>query len=411
MKNLNRRNWLILIVIFAGMFLNSCQKNQDPVSPDYTFYISNELKFPVTTVEIKTKLSFAQLIYPEVSPFGALVKTDIEVQKITYKTTFQNKNIKASGLVYLPKTAGNYPVLCFQNGTNTLHSEAPSVNPGSDDWFMLESVASMGFIVVIPDYIGFGESSNLAHPYLQAESSTQSILDMLRAVSELSTEDKIVAKPTKDLFIFGYSQGGWATMQLQKAIETNYSSEFNLVASSCAAGPYSIGFMCDYITKSTDYPLPYFLAYLLNAYKSIGLINNPLSDFFQEPYASKIPRLYDGKHSGGTINSELTTKMANLLTPEFRTGYATDPKFSVLKSAFNANSVVAWNISTPTRLYHGVNDDYIPVSMSQKMFQDFKTAGVPDSKIQLTIIPGVDHTTAVIPVGVSTIMWFLGLKK
>jgi pimeloyl-ACP methyl ester carboxylesterase len=439
MKNLNRRNWLILIVIFAGMFLNSCQKNQDPVSPDYTFYISNELKFPVTTEEVKIKLLYAQINFPEISQFkydievqkmitdgfGAMqleVQYDIEVQKLTYKTKFQDKNIQASGLVYLPKTAGNYPVLCFQNGTNTLHSEAPSENSDTDMLFMLESIATMGFIVVIPDYIGFGASSNLPHPYLHAESSNQSILDMLRAVNEFSTEDKIVAKPTKDLYIFGYSQGGWATMQLQREIEINYSEEFNLIASSCAAGPYSLQYMNDYITSKSIYPMPYFLAYLLNAYSSIGLITDKLTDFFQDPYASKIPDLFDGLQSGGAINAALTTSMVDvldpfgkiipgLLTPEYRTQFADPAKFKEIKSAFIANSVTPWEISTPTRLYHGAEDELIPLSMSQRMLQDLKTAGTVDSKIQLTIIPGVDHTTAVIPVGVATIMWFLGLKK
>ncbi len=126
---------------------------------------------------------------------------------------------------------------------------------------IMESLASMGFIVVIPDYIGFGASASLPHPYLDAKSSTQSILDMIRATKEYSTDDKVLAKPTKDLFIFGYSQGGWATMQLQKTIEKDYSTEFNLIASSCGAGPYSIEYMNKYIVDQPIYPMPYFLAY------------------------------------------------------------------------------------------------------------------------------------------------------
>ena len=340
-----------------------------------------------------------------------VVKHDVDIQKITYKTTFKNGDIQASGLVCLPKTAGDYPVLCFQNGTNTLHSEAPSADPTNDLFSILESVASMGFIVVIPDYIGFGASSQLTHPYLHAESTTQSILDMLRAVKEFGSQEKIVAKPTKDLFIFGYSQGGWATMQLQYAIEKNYSTEFNLIASSCAAGPYSLEYMNKFITEKVDYPMPYFLTYLLNSYTSIGLIANPLSDFIQAPYAAKVPGLFDGKHSGGTINSELTTQMSSLLTSDYRTGFATNAKFAGIRSAFAANSVEAWKITTPTRLYHGQNDEFIPPGLSQKMLADFKTKGVTDEQIRLVMIPGVDHPLGVIPVGLQTVLWFLEFKK
>lgn len=409
MKHLNKIKYFLLIIVFAGLFLNACQ--EDPVTIDYKFYVSNEYKAQISAQTIKIKLLFAQSQFPEVSPLGAMVTNDIEVHKMIYNTKLQSKNVQASGLIYLPKTAGNYPVLSFQNGTNTLNADSPSESPTSDNWFMLESIASMGFIVVVPDYIGFGASSQLPHPYLHAESTTQSILDMLRAVNELSTDDKIVAKPTKDLYIFGYSQGGWATMQLQREIEKNHSEEFDLVASSCAAGPYSLEFMNEHITSQTDYEMPYFLTYLLNSYHSLKLFINPLDDFIQEPYASKIPGLYDGLHSGGSINTALTKNMANLLTLEYRTEFASNPKFAALKSAFMANSVAPWVISTPTRLYHGSNDELIPPNMSLRMFQDLKTAGTKDENIQRITIPTIDHSSGAIPVGIETIKWFMSLKK
>lgn len=411
MKRIKFYSYYFLMILFAGLLLHSCDQTDEPEDKVYDNFISNELKFEITTQEAIAKLTTFAAIMPETSLLGAVVKSDIEVHKITYKTTFKEANIQASGLVCLPKTAGDYPVLCFQNGTNTLHSEAPSENPKSDLLSILESVASMGFIVVIPDYIGFGASSKLTHPYLHAESTTKSILDMLRAVNQFGTEDDVLAKPTKDLFIFGYSQGGWATMQLQKSIEKDYSTEFNLIASSCAAGPYSIEYMNKFITEKEDYPMPYFLTYLLNSYTAIGLVNNPLSDFIQAPYAAKIPGLFDGKHSGGEINAELTTQMSTLLTTEYRTGFATDTKFAGIRSVFVANSIEPWLISTPTRLYHGANDEFIPPALSQKMLLDFKAKGVSDTKIESIVIPGVDHSLGVIPVGFQTILWFLTLKK
>jgi pimeloyl-ACP methyl ester carboxylesterase len=412
MKNIKLYHFYLFIFVFAVLLLPSCDnKNDEPQPGNYEHFLLNESKSLLTRQDAINKLTTFQVIFPETSMFGLVVKYDVDIQKITYKTKFKNGDIQASGLVCLPKTAGNYPILCFQNGTNTLHSEAPSANPKNDLFSILESVAAMGFIVVIPDYIGFGASSQLVHPYLHAESTTQSILDMLRAVKEFGSKETILAKPTKDLYIFGYSQGGWATMQLQKTIEKNYSTEFNLIASSCAAGPYSLEYMNNYITAKTDYPMPYFLTYLLNSYISIGLVSNPLSDFIQAPYAAKVPGLFDGKHSGGTINSELTTQMSTLLTPDYRTGFATNAKFAGIRSAFAANSVDAWKITTPTHLYHGQNDEYIPLSLSQKMLADFKTKGVTDDQIKLIIIPGVDHPLGVIPVGFQTILWFLEFKK
>jgi pimeloyl-ACP methyl ester carboxylesterase len=315
-------------------------------------------------------------------------------------------------LVCFPKTPGNYPILSFQNGTNTLHSDAPTENPLEDNTLMLETLASTGFIVVIADYIGFGESSDQTHPYLDAESSTQSILDMIRAAKELGKDDKILAKPTKDLYIFGYSQGGWATLQLQKTIEKDYSSEFNLIASSCGAGPYSVEYFNEYVLSKDIYPMPCFLAYVLNSYVAIGSVTNPLSDFFQSPYAAKIPGLFDGKHSTGEINAQLTQQIPNLLTNEFKTTYATNSKFATFRSVLKANSVAAWSLSTPTKLFHGSSDEYVPLGVSQKMYNDFLAKDSNNSKkLEFVTVPLADHSTAVPVVAFSTLSWFLQIKK
>jgi dienelactone hydrolase len=407
MKQLKKAYLYLLVAAFV-VTLNSCDKTDNPVTPDYQHFISNEIDTTITQAEAVA--NFTNLS-PEAVYFSAFIKYDTEVQKVVYKTTLKDQNIQASGLVCFPKTPGNYPVLSFQNGTNTLHSDAPTVASDDDLFRIIESIASMGFIVTIPDYIGFGASANLPHPYLDAKSSTQCIIDLLKAEKELETNGKVVAKSTKDLFIFGYSLGGWATMQLQKTIEKNYSSEFNLIASSCGAGPYSLEYMNKYILSLDAYPMPYFLAYLFNSYEILGSFSNPLSDFFQEPYATNIPGLFDGEHSGGTINAALTTQLSSLLTPEYRAQYATGAKFEQQRTALLANSIVAWNTTTPTKLFHGELDDYIPFSLSEKMLSDFKAKGVPDTRITLTLIPDADHTSGVYATGLQTILWFLSLKK
>lgn len=413
MRGLDWKGRICLIVVFLGWIVSACTEVNEPEAKNYSYIVSHTNKAQVSLNDIKFQISWAKSVYPDIGPFAALVKSDINVEKITYSTTFQGKKINASGLVYLPRVAGNYPVLSFQNGTNTLHSQAPSMNSESGVLYILESVASMGYIVVVPDYIGFGESEQLPHPFLHAQSTVQSILDMLRAVREFTTEENSIVKPTKDLFIFGYSLGGWATMQLQKEIETHYSDEFNLRASACAAGPYSLEYMNQYISGLTYYSNPYFLAYLLNAYTALGIVDNPLSDFVNAPYASIIPGLYDGKHSGGSINARLTARVDSLLTADYRTRCASDPKFASFNKALQENSVNVsdWKISTPTRLFHGSNDSVVPPSMSQKIMQDMLAAGNSEEKVKLVIIPNVGHSDGIMPVGVSTIQWFLQQNK
>lgn len=408
MKQIKPFRIYFLFAIIIGLVFVSCKKNDIPVESENQYFVSSELKTTISTQQAVTNFSS---LSPEAAAIAFFIRNEVNVEKLTYKTTFRGKNIFASGLVCLPKEPGDYPILSFQNGTNTEHSKAPTESYDKDFFPIIESVASLGFIVVVPDYIGFGASKNIPHPYLDAKSSTQSILDMLRATNEYTSSDKILAKTNKDLFIFGYSQGGWATMLLQKSIEKDYSTEFNLIASSCGAGPYSIEYMNNYIIDQTEYPMPYFLAYLLNSYQTLGSFPNPLTDIIQQPYAGLIPGLFDGTKSGGTINSKLTTKVSDFLTPGYRTGYATDAKFVSVRSAFLSNSIIAWNAKTPMKLFHGANDDYIPVGITYKMMADFKTAGVPETQIEQVILPGADHESGVYPAGLKTIIWFLTLRN
>ena len=114
------------------------------------------------------------------------MSSDVTVYKIVYKTTVNNQDINASGLVCVPATPGDYPVLSFQNGTNTVNAYAPSQFPSDYSYQMIELIASLGYIVVISDYPGFGASASIPHPYLVKEPTVRSLVDNLYAVKELA---------------------------------------------------------------------------------------------------------------------------------------------------------------------------------------------------------------------------------
>ena len=43
MKNFNK--WILFIVLFTGLLLNACQDNNNPITNNYKYYLSSELKF------------------------------------------------------------------------------------------------------------------------------------------------------------------------------------------------------------------------------------------------------------------------------------------------------------------------------------------------------------------------------
>jgi len=410
------RNCLFKILLLTFVFLSvsglySCHKNDPGEEKDNTYYISSQLLKTRTQLEISAFYTLLGISYLPALNLVPYVNADVKINKIVYKTEYLDGEINASGLVCLPEVAGEYPILCFQNGTNTLHSDAPSVNYNNELFVLIECIASMGFIVLIPDYPGFGESEDIDHPYMHKETTVSSILNMIRASKEFAEKEDTSAQPTDDLFIFGYSQGGWATLALQEAIEQNYSSEFNLIASACGAGPYNLTSVNDYVLSLTEYPQPYYLAYMLKGLKSVGSITNEYSDIFNSEYASEIDQLFDGNHSGSEINAELTTDINKLFTSAYLIGYKTDEQYASVRTAFKDNSISAWNVSTPTRLYHGDQDEYIPISITEEMLSEFWNAGTPESKLEMVTISGYDHSGGVIPTGVKAISWFLNFTS
>ncbi|HKJ78042.1 MAG TPA: prolyl oligopeptidase family serine peptidase, partial [Prolixibacteraceae bacterium] len=323
-KNIAIYRYLILAVtLLVSSACSDLFKDDSDPEPRDEYLVSYELEKSYLPSFIERIFDNLVDDYPELALLQDKVKHGVIIYSIKYNTTFKGENVVASGLACVPIGEGPFPVMSYQNGTNTLHSEAPSVNPDRDLYLLLEFAASTGYIIALPDYLGFGASENMFHPYLHEESTAQTVVDMLRAVNELTT-NWLETNAKDELYLTGYSQGGWSTMQVQKAIEENYSDEFNLVASSPAAGPYDLKFVHDHVVSQTSYPMPYFLGYLFNSYLNLGIVSVPPGKVFQQPYASKITTIYDGSKSGDELNAELTTTIAELFTSDYLANYQTD---------------------------------------------------------------------------------------
>ena len=152
-----------VLFIFPAV-VTSCKK--DNQGPDYTYFVSKELAVNFSKTYINNLLNTVSGSIPEVNSLKPLVTSDVDIYRMVYKTTINNNQINASGLICVPVTPGDYPVLSFQNGTNTLNANAPSEFAINYPYQLIEIIASMGYIVVIADYPGFGESAQVPHPYL-----------------------------------------------------------------------------------------------------------------------------------------------------------------------------------------------------------------------------------------------------
>ena len=405
------RNILLLAVsiLLVSSFVTSCKKEDHP--PAYSYYVSKQFAVQYTTSYMNSMIDIASGALPELASLKPSIKSDIKVYKIIYKTTVNGNQIDASGLIIVPVTAGNYPVLSFQNGTNTVNSSSPSESPMDYNYQLVELIASMGYVVVFADYPGFGESAQIPHPYLIKEPTVRSLVDLLYTAKEMVSQEFPGITLNNDYYLLGYSQGGWATLALHKALEQDFSSDFNLKGSTCGAGPYNIQLLFENMVNKPTYPMPYYLAYIVNAYSAYNQFTNPVTDIFNEPYASRLSTLFTGSLTSAQINSQLTTSINDLITSDFLSGFSTSPKFSSVITALNNNSISAWHTNKSLLLIHGGNDTSVDPISTENMYSLMINAGTSPDILKKVIVPGVDHGDGLLPCMIQGIAFLNNLKN
>ncbi|PKV63124.1 alpha/beta hydrolase family protein [Pontibacter ramchanderi] len=389
---------LALVALLAPVTLSfsSCSKSDAAIPESVT---ERERLVSAEKVGTLSSAMLKQLAGAYAGSFQSQIKYDVAIYKVSYLTTFQGRETEASGLVALPMNLTTAaPVLSVQHGTIFRHDEAPSAMSGGLSGF--EVFASGGYITLIPDYLGFGASRNVLHPYYHQQSSGIAVVDLIKAAKSLYAQEGIA--DNGQLFLAGYSEGGYVTLAAQKEIETNPQHGLKITASGAGAGSYDLTSMLADVKAGKPYTYPAYLAYVLMSYNKTYAWNRPLTDFYQEPYATRLATLFNGQHSGSAINKQLTTQTEDLFSATFLEGLRGNGE-QELKKALQENSFNNWVPQSPTRLYHGTADVIVPYANSRQTFERMKAAGAP--KLELIPIQHGTHGSSMIPMLTDLIPW------
>ena len=401
-----RRFRFHLIFFTSFLFIIFSCENDKEKTTDYDHLISVSRVKSQSASQIKNTLSTIIGIYPDIQQLIDNTSYNVDIYKIVYNTTFKEEEVEASGLVCVPRGEKEFPLLSFQNGTNTQWSNAPSVNLLNPNYTLIEGLAGNGYIITIPDYLGFGVSNDILHPYIHQKSNNDVVIDLLEATKEALQHNLLPANTSDSLYLMGYSQGGWSTLSVLYKLENSPSNPFHLVAASCGAGPYNLLDVTEYIISQETYPAPFYLPYFIESHIRNELYSSTLSTFFKEPYASNIPELFNGLNSNSQISKQLTDTVKNLLTDDLRLNFGNEGSFTRLKSYLDDNSITAWNTTASILLTHGSADKNIPSEISSKIYLDFISISVAIPDVSLVLLPDLNHETALIPWGINSLIWF-----
>ena len=365
--------------MFFFVILSGSLKSEPGQLIDYTHQST------MTQDEIIFILWFAG--FDPVADFG------ISVYDIKYETEGEGGYIDTlSGLVAFPHSPIEaFPILSYQHGTAVNDASAPSLaglTMDNPEVLIISLVtAPSGFITLFPDYEGLGDP-NKFHPFIIAESYTHSVVNMVRAVKQLSAElegdDQF--QFNDQLFLIGYSEGGYATMAVQRGIELNFSDEFTITTSCPMAGPYDLaGTMVDYFLSIPSYPKPFYVPFVLTShlwyYQGEDV---DFGDYFEPFWADTLPSLFDGTHFGDEIDALMPENPLDIILPDVLEEF-TNNEDHFFRQTLQQNTLLDWIPMSPTYLYHGIGDDIVPFQNAQIAYDTFVSNGA--DSVTLTLYP------------------------
>jgi pimeloyl-ACP methyl ester carboxylesterase len=270
--------------------------------------------------------------------FVASPRYAVSAYRLTYLTMdAAGQQILASALVTVPQKPANAPspVLSYQHGTIQHEAEAPSYL--TDKASPEVVLASLGYIVQSADYVGYGASKGASHPYLLSAPSAAAVMDLLTAAKYWRQTQGV--PDNQQLFLAGYSEGGYVTMATHRALQQGSSADRQQIVSVVpGAGPYDVGLTLDTL-----------LGIVRQQYPAIGNLLQPgilkyLSASDRYNVRDAVLKQVQGAGSDVTF------------TPNFLDNYFADDRTAIEQQS----DVNNWLPQKPVFLFHGQNDLTVP---------------------------------------------------
>jgi dienelactone hydrolase len=339
----------------------------------------------INTLSARNAVRFYKVVYETIDPHG-------------FRT-------QASGAMMIPDgVTGPRPMVSYLHGTITAREDVPSRL--NTEGYLGAILASQGYVAVLPDYLGLGDSPGF-HPYHHAGSEASTTIDLLRAARTWTSSNSVALSGR--LFLTGYSQGGHATLAAMRELEANHSAEFPITAVAGGAGAYDLaGVTTEELLKDQPSPNPYYFAYILAAYIDVYGIAGSLSEVLAQPYATTVPPLFANGSPSALLNAALPSVAQRAVRTEFLQDFRSRADHP-LRVALRENSLTEWTPRAPLRLYHCSGDLDVPPANAVVAFDRFRALGATRVE-RFDPQPSADHGGCVEPTLLAALAWFETLR-
>jgi hypothetical protein len=222
---------------------------------------------------------------------------DVLFYQIQYETVGgANEATTASGVLMVPtglgaNCSGARPLVLYAHGTTTDKMFNMADLQNAETLSLAALFASQGYVVVAPNYAGYDTSTLPYHPYLIADQESKDMIDALTAArTALPLASATSVKDSGELFITGYSQGGYVAMATHRAMQ---AAGMKVTASSPMSGPYALAAFVDAVFYGeVNGGAPISSTLMVAAYQTVyGNIYANATDLIEPQYASGIQTL------------------------------------------------------------------------------------------------------------------------
>ena len=241
----------LLITLFSACSDDDTMVTTNPPSTERGHLVSYSKTGSMTAAEVISAGA-------DEGDVSAYTNHDLDIYSVVYNSLDGGNLVEVSGLVFVPKElSGNLDIVQYHHGTIIPGDEGtPSNYSGGmggsvEMYFIGATMASNGRVVSMPDYVGYGVTSDREHPYTVHHELAEVSVDMLRATEQLI--GTLSVGFSNEVFLMGWSEGGGAGLATHKYLQEKYPNEFAIKGSSLFAGPYDyFTFVKDVVTNRNE---------------------------------------------------------------------------------------------------------------------------------------------------------------
>jgi pimeloyl-ACP methyl ester carboxylesterase len=198
---------------------------------------------------------------------------EVREQAVTYMSVDQHgDSIRLSGLLSIPDSARG--IILIPHYTIAACDESPSQKATGEAKAFRDN-----YVLLMPDYIGYGITCERTHPYLHGALTARNTVDMLLGLQPM-LDSLSLGISLDSIYIVGYSQGGAAALWTLRLLEEEYADRIHVRQCFAGSAPIDVASIYEMALQTGRADMPALIPLLVAGTCEAYDIDLPLSTFF-----------------------------------------------------------------------------------------------------------------------------------